>query len=318
MILFFFSPFTALACENQFVRDVAFWEDRDIHRLSVIFRKGDAAGPAIRERLERWLSTLQPDFNLELHTLIADDPSVRWSDYGLPSAPPTTPVVVLSGYRSFECSAFYIDHWEPEPSYAELDELKTSPAREAITRAAAGNLAVLLHIPAIGAIDPRVQKVKDSVIRSYAGEILRVTDIQVDRNDMRERILLSFLGIKPDGVEWLALVFGRGKVMPPLQGEEITEANLQSQLAELKGDCSCLRSTLSMGVDLPMVWNADRQQSVVTLASLTPASNWPVGERSFFSSRWASVSTASWTLLSLFAVAVLTAFAIVWKRRYSE
>ncbi len=109
LLISFSAP--AKACENQFVRDVAFQEDRDIHRLSVILRKGDAAGNAIRERLQQWLSPLTPDLNLELHTLYLEDPAVVWNDYGLPSAPPSAPVVVLSGYRSFERSAFYIDHW---------------------------------------------------------------------------------------------------------------------------------------------------------------------------------------------------------------
>src|SRR3970282_1762502 len=89
------------ACEDQFVRDVAFRESRDVHRLSVIMEPGDAQGEQMFQNLQQWMKQ-QPDVNLELHQLMMDDPQVSWSDYGMPSRPPSAPVVVLSGFHTFE------------------------------------------------------------------------------------------------------------------------------------------------------------------------------------------------------------------------
>lgn len=314
LLLPHFSP--AWACENQFVRDVAFQEDRDIHRLSVILRKGDASGNAILERLQQWLSPLTPDLNLELHTLYLDDPAVVWNDYGLPSAPPSAPVVVLSGYRSIERSAFYIDHWEPEPNKEQLALLETSPVREFIARQTAQNLAVLLYVPANRTANTNMDSILEKIVDSFRGAPLQVSILEVDRRDTRERTLLSFLGIKPEGEDFLAVVFGRGKVMPPLRGGEITEVRIREQLAEIQGDCSCLRSTLSLGADIPMLWSPEQDRTVVTLASLSSLDD-PTLPGLPSSTHTLSIYTVAGTAFSLLLLAVLAGVAILWRRRFS-
>ena len=122
------------ACFDLTVRDAAFGEPRDVHLLGVIAAADDPAGVEIYLRLEKWLSESGQELNIELQRVDAHDPDVPWMDYGIPSAPPALPVVVLAGRGSTFLARpnFLVDHWEPGPGDEELEVLRSSPARKEI------------------------------------------------------------------------------------------------------------------------------------------------------------------------------------------
>ena len=124
---------SAHACDSGTVRDAAFKAKRDIHLLCVIANAGDPAAEQTYERLDTWLQGGAHDLNIRLERVNADDDSVRWPDLGIPTVPPNLPVVTLAG--RLQRRSFVIDHWEPAPSDEDLALLRTSPARERITKA---------------------------------------------------------------------------------------------------------------------------------------------------------------------------------------
>ena len=256
----------APACEYGCVRDAAFEEPRDVHRLCVIGNAEDPIARAIHERLAAWLASSAAGLNVELCRLNADDPQVKWEEYGLPSAPSSLPVVALWGRRTLERTNFFIDHWEPAPTEQELEALKSSPAREAIRQKVGRQLALLLYVPGTDVNAGRAQKVIDTVVKTWAAkQPVGLAVVRANRADQRERLLLSFAGIKPTGPDWVAAVFGRGKFLPSLEGPAITEAALNELIDPLMGECTCLRSASSLGVDIPLIWDKGLDELVVRL-----------------------------------------------------
>ncbi len=269
----------ACACDEGMIRDAAFDQPRDTYRLCVINRDDDAAGHDIAERLGSWLETTDAALNLETRFVAANDPEVRWGDYGLPAAPPELPVVVLVGKRPANPhnvharQNFYIDHWQPEPTPAELQTLFSSPARSALRQELGRNLAVIVQVPGTSGRQEDTRQVVNSICQAGFGrQAWEVSSILVDRHDPRERLLLNFLGIRPEGPDWVGVVFGRGKFMtPPLTGNEITAAGIETLLATLAADCTCSQSPSRLGVDLLMRWEPADNRTVVHLAAETSA-----------------------------------------------
>lgn len=260
------------ACENTTVRDAAYQSDRDVHRLCVIGDAGDARAGKIMDRLTAWLGESAPALNVVLVRVAADGPDVSWKDYGIPSAPPSPPVVVLAGYHTAERRAFFIDYWEPSPTAEDLAALRSSPAREAIRREVGKRLAVLLYMRGTGDAAGRAEPVLEATVRRWSErEPAGVSVVRVDRSDSRERLLRSFVGVQATGPDWVAVVFGRGKFLPPIQGEEITEAGLNERLELLVGACTCMRSPSTLGTDVPMVWEEHLDAAVVALRTPTNA-----------------------------------------------
>ena len=146
--------------------------------------------------------------------------------------------------------------------------LKSSPAREAIRDEIGQRLAVLVHVSGNDNQDNSVADVIASVAKTWSQrEPLGVNVVRVDRSDKRERLLLSFMGVSRTGPDWLGVVFGRGKLMTPLRGQEITEESLNTMLETLIGECSCLQSPTALGIDIPMDWDEACDESVVALRS---------------------------------------------------
>jgi len=285
-------PFVSRAwgCDST-VRGKAFEEGRDVHRLCVISDGQDTASQALFSRLEKWLAGPDANLNMELVRLDARDDNVQWQDYGIPSAPPQLPVVMLAGYNRADRRSFVITHWEPGPTDSDLAALKTSPVREAIKRDVVKHWAVLLYSPGTTADGDNGEG--RSVLRPYsAGGGAAVVDavakrwsqehppgisvVRLDRCDPRERLLASFVGLGPSGdhgqdaratvPDWVGVVFGRGKLMaPPLEGGEITEEALGYLLSQLIEICSCLRPPSMMGVDIPMAWEPGLDEAVASL-----------------------------------------------------
>lgn len=314
---------TASACVDASVRDAAFLDERDVHRLCVMGEFNDASTQANFNRLEKWLKISGMDLNVALTKVAANDTSVNWEEYGIPSAPPAFPVTVFAGSRFMEKKRFYIHHWEPAPTDEELEELISSPACREIKNSVIKNIAVLLYVKGVDEQPGSAKSVLDSIETIWSKkESLGVSIAIVDRADRRERILLSFLGVENSQSDWVGVVFGRGKLMPPLAGEEITVSALNELIELLIGECTCLRSPSSFGVDIPMVWDENLDRAVVPfrmkrdLDGTLMSSTQIIGKnKSIF--EWKTLSSTIWTLSVLILIIGFTAVIIV-RYRYKK
>ena len=279
---------SAIACNSGSVRDAAFQAKRDMHRFCVFTTSKDSQGDAIFERLRSWLETDGQRLNVVLERVNADDPSVRWEAYGIPGQPPSLPVVALIGLMpTSPRRPFVIDHWEPTLSDADLVALKTSPARDEVKRSIADVWAVLVYSAGANAEQSK-ETVLKAVEKQWETEHAPGISIaRLDRTDPRERTLCSFAGLEPTGPDWVGVVFGRGTLLaPPLQGDDITEDNLNRLLTGLTIPCTCLQQSMTLGLDFPMTWEPELDvkaaaavQSVLdymeTTVNLTPSPESP-------------------------------------------
>lgn len=261
------------ACDGAAVRDAAFTGPRDIHRLCVMAAQDDTEADRIYRDLAAWLEADGQGLNIELHRADVNDAELDWpKEYGLPGPPPESPVTVLCGYRTIERRAFYIQHWQPGPDQDDLAAMADSPLRERIRREIGSKLAMLLYVKGTGEQAGEAEEIIRKVAREWsAKQPLDVELIELDRADAEESLLLAFSDHGPGGPEWTAVVFGRGKFMPPLAGAEITERVLNQQMEILIGDCACLRSPLSLGVDLPMKWGPNLDEAAIALRPVSDA-----------------------------------------------
>jgi hypothetical protein len=248
------------ACDSGTVRDAAFQNKRDVHRLCVFSHAGDASADAAFQRLEAWRKE-SADFNVTLERVNADDAAVDWTTYGIPSAPPQLPVTAL--IAEFPPGrAFVIDHWEPAPEAEALQALQDSPARQQIKDGLINAWAVILYAPgsARQTIDPMIE----SVSRKWAEtQSPGLAVVRFDPADPHERVLRGFTGAKPSE-DWLGVIYGRGRLLaPPMRGPEISEAGLNGLLEGLAAKCTCLQDSLKLGLDIPMAWPADLTSKVL-------------------------------------------------------
>lgn len=296
-------PASAVACYDLTVRDAAFGVPRDVHRLCIMAQADDPAGQALHDRLAGWFETRGASLNVELVNVVADDPEVRWDEYGIPSAPPSLPVVVLAGSRHLEQRGFYIDHWEPGPTSDDFEAIRTSPARERIRAEVVRKLAVLLYVPGTDTDTGSAEPVLDAVVSRWSRTLpLGLSIVRVDRADERERVLLSFTGVRDQGPDWVAVAFGRGKIMPPLEGTNITEPRLDELITLVAGECTCLRPPATLGVDIPMMWDDEDDAGVVPLRTGVGSSQLAWSSPAEFTSppvRQRTLAPAAWTLAAL-------------------
>jgi len=328
----------ASACDNVTVRDASFSEPRDMHRLCVIGNTNDTETQDIASKLKTWLETTGAGLNVEVVEVDADDRNVDWEEYGIPSAPPSLPVSVLAGTRNNMRKRFFVDYWEPGPDSENLSNILSSPARDTIRREVSSKLAVLLYIRGAG----RDAGSAENVIRSVAAawseqDTLGVSVVKVDRADMRERILLSFTGAGQVESDWAAVIFGKGKVMQPLIGSEITEVALNECIETLLGECTCLVSASGVGVDIPMLWdeNSDtadvaytmnriEDTAPVVLTSLAALSSVENAEPEFIQDNemqytaWDFLKPTILVIGSLICVVGCTSLALVWPKKRKE
>lgn len=257
---------SAWACEIR-VRDSAFRTVRDLHRLCVIADSSDKQADALQARLEQWLDAKDGTLNLEIVRIDADDPEVSWESVGIPSAPPSLPVTVLVGRNNGLGESFLIDFWETEPNAETLASIAESPVRAELARKLAANVAVLLYAPAEPTEESSLpDSITEMVDAGIADERIGLELISVDRNDPAERLLCRFMGLGPGGPDTLCVVFGRGKLMgPPLKGDEINPANVQTLVTEIRQACSCSKPLPTMGVDVPLIWSEQVDSSVVLM-----------------------------------------------------
>lgn len=263
---------TAEACDFL-VRDAGFRMPREVHRLCVMGAADDPEAAQIARRLADWLAGDGADLNAKLVQVDVDDGSVDWSSYGVPSPPPSAPVVVLVGRNGESGRSFVIDHWEPAPTDEELRALAHSPLRGALQRELGRHLAVVLYAPCS---DCETEGVR-GLLRQAEGHWretaeLGVKVLEVDRADPAERLLLRFAGITAEGPNWVGVVFARGKLMnPPLVGDAITADGVNALVEQVLAECSCSKPLPALGVDLPLLWPAALDEAVVELSDPDPS-----------------------------------------------
>ena len=284
---------TALACEIS-VRDAAFQAPREVHRLSIMADSGDESADAMMQGLASWLEGPGRGLNLEVVRVNADDPNVPWADYAIPSSPPALPVVVLVGRNHGTGENFVIDHWEPGPSADDLALLRTSPARDEIQQQLGQRLGVVIYAPATSGQGAGEHVLEQSIKRWSERSELGLSTVQFDRSDPRERVLVSFLGLDPEGPDWVGVVFGRGKLMvPPLEGKDITLEALDGLIEQLGQNCSCSKPLPAMGVDLPLIWHDDLDARVLLERGPSQAETGEFAERVVLSGLGSFVETRS-------------------------
>ena len=249
----------AWACNTGTVRDAAFLNRRDVHRLCVMANRDDAGADATFERLSNWIEKDGAGLNLEVERVIADDEAVFWENYGLPSAPPSVPVVALIGVFRAVRRTFVIDHWEPAPTDEDLAAILHSPARADAKKTLVDDWAVLLFAPGEDADAAAHADAVEAIEKKWDAEHPPgITVVYVDRADPDERILCSFAGIQAGGPDWAGVLFGRGRLMaPPLIGEDISEGSLDELLRGLTMPCTCLQEATALGLDVPMTWEPE-------------------------------------------------------------
>ncbi len=268
-------PMSIQACDDMTVRDAAFQEARDLHRLCVIASPESPELGRIHQRLGAWLTSAGKDLNLELTTIDVDSPEVKWESFGVPGRPPSSPVVMLSGFQRAHGRGFFIDHWDPEPTEADLETLASSPTRKRLRELLPTKIAVLVYAPAamsttgaeVAAERQRIDDVLAGSVKRWSEHALGLAVLRLDRSDPRERTLASFCGLAPDGPAWVGVVFGRGKFAePPLAATEITRAAIDELIETILAKCTCLSQAAKLGVDLPMVWReADDKRVLPTI-----------------------------------------------------
>ena len=256
----------ASACEIR-VRDAAFRMPRDVHRLCVIGESTDQAVDEIHNRLRRQIEAVSDTLNVELARVHVDDPKVQWHTLGIPSAPPLLPVTVLVGRNNGDGTNFVVQHWEPAPTDEDLAALIESPLRAELARQLTKNVAVLIFASReSNENSERIRLLQKLVGRGVEAERVGLALLTLDRFDPTERLLAAFMGLRPDAPDTLIVAFGRGKLMqPPLVAEEITPENIDALLHTIRQACSCSKPLPTMGVDLPLVWTNDLDQSVVLM-----------------------------------------------------
>ena len=210
--------------------------------------------------------------------------------------------------------------------------MKTSPAREAIQRESVRRIAVLLYIPGSDSKAGSARDVLDSVVQTWSQrDSLDICIVQVSRTDVRERLLLSFTGVEKSEKDWVGVIFGRGKLMAPLEGEEITEVRLNEKIESLLGECTCLISASNLGVDIPVVWDQSLDDSVLALRKRSDdnvvnlMSISALSDIESFSENPGSITYESesrtqflmpviWTMSTLMFIVGIVTVAIVWPR----
>ena len=262
------APERAQACSADQVRHATYHSQRNLHRLVIMHKAGDAEVDAQATHLQTWLQTQAVGINISFEKVDVDQSDIDWQgDYGVPSAPPETPVTVLVGEDKVAYRSFIIDVWEPFPTDEDLEVLRSSPVREVVRPNVVTKWGVLLYSPGAGPKADQCMPVLDTVQKTWAEKAPPgIAVVRLDRNDPQERLTTSFIGLNPDGPDWVGLCFGRGKIMlPPLEGDAITEENLNELIQNLMESCGCLRRPENLGIDIPMTWDSSLDQIYVAL-----------------------------------------------------
>ncbi|HWS00161.1 MAG TPA: hypothetical protein VN249_06060 [Prolixibacteraceae bacterium] len=142
---------------------------------------------------------------------------------------------------------YYNNHLFSEyPDYKSVQNIADSRVREKITtELKAGKLCVMLYLKSgnKGKDDTGLQHLKNSLASSPFGRIISV--VELDKGNLDEQHFVSMLlnvesDLKSIQEPMLFGVFGRFRVLEPLVGKGISEANINLMIDFFTADCSCV------------------------------------------------------------------------------
>jgi len=134
-----------------------------------------------------------------------------------------------------------------------------SAAKEVIAKAASGEISADPSMPPPPA-EP-AQKAGGEGDAAAQPPAIRLALAKLDRAGQNERWLLRMLMATEPGLEkragepMLFAVYGRGRVMPPGIGKEVTAESLFALVSFLAGRCSCTVKDQNPGLDLLVKWD---------------------------------------------------------------
>jgi hypothetical protein len=188
--------------------------------------------------------------------------------------------------------------------------------RETLREKSGVLMARIAYSPGTVAGTTDTAAILDRAIADWSGrERLGIEKLTLDRKDPKERILISFLGIPEEGPDWVGVVFGRGKVIPPLEGAEINAFGLNERLAGLATECTCLMTAAGLGVDIPMKWSGADDATFQPLRDPTVATP---EEATAASVNWSPLKSTGIVLGGLAALVVLGGVVLVFGRLGGE
>ncbi len=244
------------ACNSGTVRDAAFQSRRDLYMLAVFGPEKDGKTDTIAADLEKWLLPQSDLLNIRIERVHTDSPEVDWKRYGLKKSPELLPTVALIGRFSLLQESYCLKQWHPKPASEALERLGTSPALEAAKEHLVHVWGVLLFSPSPDEPDPAVKATLEAVEKRWDKEHAPgIRMVTLDRTDPKEAILCKLAGLDEDSLDWVCVLFGRGKLLlPPLEGEDISAQRLEQLLNQLTVPCTCIQDTTTTGLDLPLRW----------------------------------------------------------------
>jgi len=194
---------------------------------------------------------------------------------------PTSPWMVVRYPRpaGIEGSA-----WEGALNAENVETLLDSPVRRDLAQRLLGGDAVVWLLLEGG--DERQDKAADQLVETELRKLeqtlvlpepspldpqvnpdlplkIAFSMVRVARNDSAEGMLVNLLlnchpKLKEAGVPMLFPIFGRGRVIPPALGDQISAEAIQDMAEFLTGPCSCEIKELNPGYDLLLTanWNS--------------------------------------------------------------
>jgi len=176
--------------------------------------------------------------------------------------------------------------WSGPINYETVNTLLDSPARRQVAKDILSGISATWVLVESGdrAKDDAAAKVLDESLRKFEKEFalpeidpddptsklrsalplkLKFTTLRIKKDDAAERLFVHQMvaaekDVSLDKGPLVFAIFGRGRVMPPLVGEEIVEKYVYEFATFLCGACSCEVKTLNPGTDLLMAadWDA--------------------------------------------------------------
>lgn len=176
--------------------------------------------------------------------------------------------------------------WSGPINYETVNTLLDSPARRQVAKDILSGISATWVLVESGdkAKDDAAAKVLDESLRKFEKDFalpeidpddptsklrstlplkLKFTTLRIKKDDVAERLFVQQMvaaekDISLDKGPLVFAIFGRGRVMPPLVGEEIVAKFVHEFAAFLCGACSCEVKTLNPGTDLLMAadWDA--------------------------------------------------------------
>jgi hypothetical protein len=244
------------ACNSGSVRDAAFEDRRDMHRL-VFFSQGAApADDSLYAPVEAWFADHKDrNLNLRIERINGEAPGISWEEFGMPAAPPVLPVTVLAGTSRLISRPFVITHWDPAPESADLDLFFASPSLKKAKETIVDEWAVVLYAPADGS---RREELETALHAWSEANPPGVSMAEIDRSDPAEKLFRAVANIQEETPDTAGVLFGKCKLMAPLlKGEEINQDNIHGLLGRLAEPCTCMEDAIGLGLDLPVFWEPE-------------------------------------------------------------